>query len=282
MRPIILGLAVVVLASTLGCGESRPPTGPTLQESLPEVLTVTGTVVDTAHRGLSGVRVEVRDGSRAGTAALTGDDGRFQLPGKLPLAFTLTFSKDGFVPETRFYGAPPSGLPQPTGRDVWLELPSVIPPINLVGTYTLTVTADAACTSLPGEARTRTYTATVRALTKPTDFAVALSDARFFSVYYEFGIQTAGTFVRFDIYRWVDALEPAIVEQIGNTTDLALFGTADMSAGSSGITAATVPFDGTIAYCSRQTPLTGSVYQCDSTDRAACDSRLHTLTVVRR
>ena len=280
MRPFILSLGVAVLTLTLGCGDSQPPAAPTPPP--PEVLNVTGTVVDTAHRGLSGARVDVLDGSRAGTSTLTDDRGRFLMPGKLPMSFSLRFSKDGYVPQTRSYARPPRPPFEATGRDVWIELASVIPPINLLGTYTLTVTADSACASLPDEARSRTYTATMRTLPKPTEFAVALSDARFFSFYYEFGIQTAGDFVRFDIYRWIDEPEPAIVEIVRDTTYLALFGTAEMSAGSSGIASTTVPFEGTIEYCSRQTPLTGSSYRCDSTERAVCDSRRHTLTVVRR
>jgi hypothetical protein len=282
MRPFIQGLGVVGFAFTLGCGDSEPPLAPTPSPP-PEVLTVTGTVVDTAHRGLSGVRVEVLDGSRAGTFTLTGDNGRFLMPGKLPMAFSLKFSRDGYVPQTRSYAAPPRGLPrEPTGWDVWIELASVIPPVNLLGTYTLTLTADSRCANLPDEARSRIYTATMRALPKPTESAVTLSEARFFSYYYEFGIQTAGDFVRFDIFRWVDDPEPAIVEILGDTTYLALFGTAEMSAGPSGISNTTVPFEGTIEYCSRQTPLTGSSYRCESTERAGCDSRHHTLTVVRR
>ena len=49
---------------------------------------------------------------------------------------------------------------------------------NIAGLYTLTLTADSACTNLPDEARTRTYTATIVPGSRPTTFVGRLSDAQ--------------------------------------------------------------------------------------------------------
>jgi hypothetical protein len=165
------------------------------------------------------------------------------------------------------------------GVDLWVELTSVGPVLILTGTYTLTLAADPACGNLPAAARIRTYTATVTPLAKPTDFMVTLSDAPFFAFYRTFGIQTAGEFVRLDVYRWIDEVEPAIVEEVEDA-HLAILGTAPMSVGASGIATITVPFDGSLEYCPGQP--TSNPYLCPSDARVTCNSERHTLTLTRR
>jgi Carboxypeptidase regulatory-like domain len=251
----VAGALAVVLCS--GCGEREPllqPTTITMPPGpLPRPISVSGTVVDTAHRNLSGARVEVMGGSRAGTVVTTGDNGRFLLPEKLEPPFTFAVTKDGYMSTTRSYS--PSFRPpfEAEGVDFWIELSSLGPVVNLSGTYTLTLTADdRACRALPAEARTRTYAATILSTPKPTDFRVTLSGGQFFSRYDSFGGQTAGDFVRFDVYRYIDEPEPAIVEQVQDGAYLAILGAAPTSAEPSGIVAITVPFDGSFDYCPGQ------------------------------
>lgn len=274
MRPLL----VVGLLICAGCGEVTPPLQPTA--TAPRTFTVSGSVVDTAHRYVSGARVEVVDGPLAGTVAMSDERGRFLMPAKLPEPVNFRVTKDGFVSATRTWPTPGRPPPRGEGVDFWIELSSPGTPIDLTGTYTLTLTADSACTGLPGETRTRTYTATILPLVKPTDFRVSISGGQFFRFYSEFGIQTAGTFVRFDVYRWIDEVEPGIVEQTHEQMFLAITGIAPMSVGAEGLTAITVPFEGTLEYCPSQPD--GDVYRCADSARVTCFSGNHRLTAARR
>jgi hypothetical protein len=186
---------------------------------------------------------------------LTGDTGNFRVPEKLASPFTIRISKDGYVSTTRNWL--PAGRPPPPveadGIDFWIELSRPGPVVSLTGTYTLTLTADdRACAALPAEARTRTYTATVLTTPKPTDFGVVLSGSELVSPDDSFGAQTAGEFVRFDVYRYFDEPEPAIVEQLQGGGYLAILGSAPASAEPSGIVNITVPFDASFEYCPGQ------------------------------
>lgn len=266
-----------------GCGGSERPLQPTTipPNPPPRTLIVSGTVVDTAHRNLSGARIEVVGGSRAGTVVTTGDDGRFLIPEKLDAPFTFAITKDGYVSATRT-DPPPLRLPvEAEGVDYWIELSSLGPILNLAGSYSLALTADdRACGALPAEARTRTYPATILSTPKPTDFQVTLSGGRFFPPYDSFGGQTAGGFVRFDVYRYLDEVEPAIVEQLQDAAYVAILGAAPTSAEPSGIVAITVPFDGLFDYCPGE--VTANPYRCSSDRRVTCQSANHRLSLVRR
>jgi hypothetical protein len=120
---------------------------------------------------------------------------------------------------------------------------------------------------------------TILSLTKPTDFRVVLSDARFFAHFTEFGLQTAGDFVRFDVYRWIDEIEPAIVEQLEDQKYLAIMGVAATTAAPSGIMNATTAFDGLFEYCPEQPG--SSPYRCVSAARLTCASANHRFSLIR-
>jgi hypothetical protein len=112
-----------------------------------------------------GSRVEVID-ARVGTVATTDEHGHYYMPGTFTGTITLMASKDGYVSQTRTWTPPPLRAPGPPvvefkgSVSFYLELPGQSP-ADIAGVYTLTLTADRACTSLPTEARTRTYTATM-------------------------------------------------------------------------------------------------------------------------
>jgi hypothetical protein len=67
-------------------------------------------------------------------------------------------AKDGYIPAAKRHD--PSAWNQERQQLAFtLELSSTS--VNLTGRYTLTLTADAACTRLPAELRTRTYPASI-------------------------------------------------------------------------------------------------------------------------
>ena len=106
------------------------------------------------------------------------------------------------------------------------DLAPLGPSVDLAGLYTLTLTADRACTNLPEAARARTYTATISSGFRSTSFNALLSDARFPStlpcvgppqscIHNQFGIRVAGNFADISI---------AIVEQLADAAYLAIDG----------------------------------------------------------
>jgi hypothetical protein len=149
--------------------------------------------------------------------------------------------------------------------------------------YTLTMTADSACTSLPNEARMRTYTATIVPIPgSRTQFRATFSDARFFSTYNRALIATAGNFASFSICISDPSQSycfPGIVEQLRETTYVAIEGGAEGLWDAAGLTAR---FDGSFQYCPAETGLTGNQYECLAGARVQCESHNHQLTLVRR
>jgi hypothetical protein len=283
-----LTLVVVVLLH-LGCGNPEPPNRPTPLADTPTLeYRLSGRVVDTAYRPLAGSTVEVVNGSRAGTVATTDEAGRFSMPGLFTGTTTVRASKDGYVPETRTIPFPSDRLP-PTieAVEMQLYLQPLAPNANIAGVYTLTLTADSACTSLPAEARTRTYTATIAPLSRAGFFLATLSDARFFSTvpcppgrpletctYNRFSIGIAGDYA---------SIHVGFVEEFGEKTYLALVAGAEGSFGPNGIT---TPLSGYSLYCPIEPFLIDQgTWACPASagDRAVyCDSDKHQLSLVRR
>jgi hypothetical protein len=140
--------------------------------------------------------------------------------------------------------------------------------------YTLTLTADSACTNLPDEARTRTYTATIVAGSRSTTFFGTLSGARIvsslFSPYFEVGI--AGDFAQ-TYFR--------AVEQLNDATYLAIEGGAAASVGPFGMTA---PFGAYFLHCPTQPAWSpGDYWWCGADVQGIeCNSSKHQLSLVRR
>ena len=150
--------------------------------------------------------------------------------------------------------------------------------------YTLTLTADRACTNLPVEARTRTYTATVVPGGRSSYFLARLSDARFLSTvpcppgrlpesctYNQIGIGLAGDYASIGV---------GIVEQLDGTTSLVFGAGAEGSVGPMGITA---PLYGQFLYRPGEPALIDQgTWGCVASAGVQCDSRNHQLTLVRR
>jgi Carboxypeptidase regulatory-like domain len=272
--------AAVVLLFSLGCGDGKSPvqSTPPLPAPTPQVFSLSGSVRDTASRPLGGSRVEVIDGQGAAVGTTTDGAGRFRLPGTFTGMVTVTASKDGYIPETatvpRNHPLPPLP-PGDVGRfDISLSLEPRGPSANIAGVYTLTLTADSACTNLPDEARTRTYTATIVPGYRSTTFLGRLSDARIvslpFSPYFEIGI--AGDFANASV---------RIVEQLGETTYLAIEGGAAVSVGPSGFTAL---FSSYFLHCPNEPAWSsGEYWWCGAgVQGVECNSPRNQLTLVRR
>jgi hypothetical protein len=278
----------------LGCGNRESPVEPTPPvQATPAVapafqdFRLSGAVSDTANRPLAGSKVEVVDGPRAGTFATTDESGRFSMPGTFTGNIALTASKDGYQQETR--PVLPRGIPPPSGtpRSEWslaFRLEPFGPSANIAGVYTLTLTADNACTDFPAEARTRTYTATI-VPGQSSFFLARLSDARFLPMmpcppgpvvpsctYNQFGIGMAGDYANLGV--------SGIVEQLGQEGYVAITAGAEGSFGPTGIT---TPLSGSFLYCpSEPYQIDIGEWACRASNGVDCYSRNHQLSLVRR
>jgi Carboxypeptidase regulatory-like domain len=274
-------IAAAVLS--LSCGETQSPVqpSPVPTASSPtqrpnacvtncRPVTLTGAVSDSAGRPLAGASVEaIHEAGR--TSSTTDERGRFAMPGTFSGPITVVATKEGYTASTRTLPVFDGG-----GWDLAFSLEPLGPPVNIAGTYTLTLTADRACTDFPAAARTRSYTATITQGGRVTSFLARLSDARFFSTYNQLFISTAGDYASIGIWSSED---PGLVEQLPEATYFAVAGSAGAPFGPSGFTA---PFEGDFEYCPNETALTGALYQCTASARVTCSSRTHQLTLVPR
>jgi hypothetical protein len=256
----------------------------------PEEFSLSGSVSDTASRPLGGSRVEVIGGPRAGTAVTTDEVGRFSMPGTFTGTIRVTASKDGYVSKTNTVSLAGLPLPPPQPGEVrnWgtgFALEPLGTSLNIAGLYTLRLTADSACTNLPTEVRTRTYTATV-VPTASSHFVASLSDARFLSPtpwcnahppgltcsYNTIGIGIAGDYANLGV--------SGIVEQLGQEGYVALTAGAEGSFGATGIT---TPLSGSFLYCpSEPYQIDIGEWACRASTGVDCYSRNHQLSLIRR
>ena len=287
-----IALSVCTAALLAGCGDGRSPAEPSVVPTARSVsqfpaFALSGHVVDPAYRPIAGSRVEIATGPRTGTAEITDEDGSFTMDGLFTNPVTVRASKEGYHPETMI--VPPPSVPVTRlvegGRwEVQLYLAPAGPLPDLAGTYTMTITADNACTNFPDEARTRHYTATVFPAGRPGFFRGALSDARFAPVvpcppassglsctYNNIGFGNAGDYTRVSF---------TIIEQLGEHTYLVVSAGAGGSFGPTGITA---PLAGSLQYCQTEpTQVDQGLFACPGGAYDTCESVSHHLTLARR
>ena len=302
----LMGLTLTALVEGLvGCGLSgspstlpapspisqRPAVHPTTSVSI-----ISGFVLDTGFRPVVGARVEVVNGSQAGTFTTAGADGQFSLSGAFDAGSTFRASQDGYVAATQGWTCSTGlGTCPANGANPWLGfyLDVLVAPVDITGNYTLTFIADSACSDLPSELRTRTYGATITP-SQPgnplhTSLNNTISGAPFLGSFRSFGIGVAGHYLGF----WLDGgHDPPLVEQVAQNSYLAFSGVAAASVGTSA-SAITTSFDGWIEYCVMPSPM-GAAYNCGTSNttgdpiprqaitRAHCESKNHQLILTRR
>lgn len=277
--------AVVLLAAMgFGCGDSRnatPPLAPSASVPLTAPQSLSGYVADTAFRAVTGARVEVLDGPQAGLSMLSDAGGHFTYTGTFAPSVTFRVSKDGYNSATTMsMSSAPGGRPW-----AYVRLAPVDAPADIAGDYTLTFTADASCTSLPDDARARTYAATIAATPDPlvpagTIFRVVITGAPVVAGTDGFPVGVAGSFINLEVW---NGESPGVMERLAPRTYVGLFGYAGTTVSAAGAPIS-ASFDGTIEYCVASTDASPS-YGCTSvaTDRREqCESKNHRITLTRR
>ena len=153
-----------------GCGGS--PTEPD-----DSVAVIRGEVTDRVGRPVQGAQIAALDGPLAGTTAVTGTSGRFELTGATVASVTVRVSRDGFRTRTQVLVPEATGGRQRLYVPVWLE--TVEPAIGLEpGEYTLSFAFDLAtardynskarCEGYPPDLASRTYPVTIVESATPT------------------------------------------------------------------------------------------------------------------
>ena len=267
------------LAGLLICGLaacSEPPAAPT--PPMPQAVSITGLVWDTALRPLSGARVAVTSGADAGTFATTGDDGRYALSATSLASgrVMLQASKEGFFSKDASQDARNTSGHQ---VDHTFMLTAVAPPLDLAGEHTLQLVADSTCTAVPPMARVRMYHASIAPRTPDrTQFEIRLGGASFFQRSSSFNVMVATDFARFIVYSAASMDDEPVVEELAPDTFLAFMGTATADAsGTDRVISAR--FDGFIEY--RPTTPSTTYFKCP-VEPVECRSGSHQLILTRK
>ena len=293
-----LPIAGVLLVSACGPESTAPltPTAPTALFSGPAAtavrgLTVSGKVYDTGHRPLAGARVEVVNGIDAGLSTTADARGQFWLTGSFDDNTSFRATLEGY----REAVAPlPEPCPQcnpPHWIYFYLGLP--VAPADIAGHYTATVIADASCSMLPSEMRTRTYTATIVAEPRqPTP-----DDTRFVATiegrsvlpglgWHDVAIAVAGDYLELsmgDLHG-----QPGVVDRVYDNAFFAFGGWGSTNVGAGRVSTITSTFEGAIEYCvlpPGMSPIANGRYACarpHADTHAVCQARGHQLILRRQ
>jgi hypothetical protein len=270
---------LLTCATAAGCGQDAvttpvQPSPPAPQDNLSSLTRTGGGVFDSAYRVVGGARVEFVDGPRAGQFVTTDQQGRFIVEGPIRTSDRFRASKAGYRELIR----PLSALT--------FILESEEPAVQMAGTYTLTVIADASCTGLPVDLRTRTYTAAIRSVPQPdfpadTQLVATLSGAVFPSGSDFVWLSVAAR----DVVFWFDPEDgsPSLIELPGPARYLTVFGSAQTTAGADPSTIS-ASLNGTIEYCERESQ-TSSRSPCrvgPLVTQSACTSAHHQVILTRQ
>jgi len=284
-----------VILLILGCGATAcsdgvatvTPTAPTATLPAPAVEFIRGWVRDTAFRPLSRAQVELLTGPQAGVVATTDSTGEFSFTATVDDGSQLRASKEGHMSADVTLWHVCSGCPGRPGRSVSLFLHVPNAPAAIAGDYTLTFTADSACTTLPENLRSRTYEVTIAPSPfmlgstpeKTTSFHVAPRGGAFFGRIRFFWVNVAGNFVAL---RFGDSSDPSVIEAVAPYGHVAFGGSAAVAVVDS-LRSVVTPFTGSIEHCVNP-QISEDGYRCTApaTSRARCDSESHLLILTRR
>ena len=174
MRTVSAAFVFLIISATIGTGcgaESRTaalPAAPTaVLPAVPPAVPVgisaslSGKVYDTGNRSIATADVEVLDGPHAGLKTTADANGQYWLNGVFEEGQRLRATKPGYLDGIARVG-PPCARCNPH-LWVYFQLGLPIAPTNIAGAYTMTIDALPACTAVPAEARSRTYTTTIAA-----------------------------------------------------------------------------------------------------------------------
>jgi hypothetical protein len=234
--------------------------------ALSPTFSLSGKVVDNAGVSIPGALVSIVGGGGTESTVLSDAGGRYELRGLPAGAITVRASKEGYVDST-------SNLQLPRTFPADFMLSFTGPSFDLAGNYTVTFTADAACTQLPEGTRTRTYSASVTP-TSLNHYLFSLSGAQFHNNRFEASVAHRSA----SFSTAPDGNESVVHERLSDSTSVWI----DFFARADAVDAPTisVPMFADYAYCPDiDNPSHG--FQC-RVPRITCTSSNHTFTLTRR
>lgn len=264
IAPIVVG--VVVVAG--GCSErvTSPTPGQSPQAApLTVVFSVTGTVFDTISRPIASARVSIESGPSRGVAVMSDEQGRFTFE-SVAGPFGARASKAGYRDQL-------IGISGPQGAR-WFRLQSTRESLSMSGTFTMTFTADASCSAIPGYARRRAYDAG-SVLETETMYLITLAGGGY-------GLSGSGYYSNvlyggvFEDIAQINLSDPPIWEKFPQGSYLVVVGQAQ---GSIRELPTTLQLDGWFTYCAQMTP--GPEPRC-AVSEVTCRSSNHRLTIAAR
>ena len=255
-------------------------------------VAVRGFVNDTGNRPIGGATVEVINGPSAGLRTTTLADGGFNISGQFDADTQFRATKDGHDPSVR--NMPPRCTACSPNYWVTFALGLPVAPANIAGDYTLTITAASTCTTLPGHARQRIYSAKIVALpdqptAAATRFRAVPSGANVLSNIAWDGLwfAVAGDYV--EVVSGDMHGQPGIIEQTDVNAYFTVDGIAKTIPSSSGASTISMALEAQIMHCELKPGLlpldAGGRFDCAASravSSAACQSRNHQLVLTRR
>jgi hypothetical protein len=278
-----ISCALIVTMTGISCGD-KCLTCPGDSRQAPQ-RTIAGLVKDAVFEPIAGAQVAVV-GSRLST--LTAADGSFELTGGITTPASVRVTKDGYASETR------AAAWYPTRTFMVFTLYSLGPSVDVSGDYAVTLTADSSCSSLPSEARARTFTASF-ARTVPTGtryFMTVQSPSLEPGDVYDAGVSGNSFVLRIEEYPGIEVA--SLVDIIAPDRFILSYGrvTAELTPDASQFSAV---LDGAIAYCHLKPGTSDAVTAChpggsqlaDPTPGSpapysACRSTNHSMLFTRR
>jgi hypothetical protein len=164
-----------------------------------------------------------------------------------------------------------------------LALPAA--PVAVAGEYNVTFIADVACTGIPADLQTRTYTATMTPtapspnIPADTSFKLTLHDGEFLPDYDSLYVGVAGDVVTM----LFGGHGPYLVERMATNRYLGYDGAVEVVT-TSPLRTIDASFDGWVNYCALNAPM-GTYYDCPlgrALTRSECRAPNHRLIVTRR
>jgi hypothetical protein len=257
--PALVSVAAGLVAS---CGPSAPTAPTTTGPGALPTFSLSGSVTDNVSVPIPGAEVAIVGGTES---TLTDGAGRYELRGLPGGIIPVRVSKEGYAPWT-------TNIELPRNVPTHFMLIFTGPSVDLAGNYTVTFTADAACTQLPEFTRTRTYTASVTP-TITNHYVFSLSGARFHKNRFEASVARRSA----SFYTVQDGYDSVVHERLGDSRSVWI----DFVARADAVDAPTisVPIFGNYAFCPDDNLVTTA--HC-LVPRITCTSSNHTLTMTRR
>ena len=240
-------------------------------------ITMKGTVLDTAFRELAGATIEVLNGPSAGLTTVSDAQGQWGFTGGFDDSTLFRATKEGYEPATKPLG--PFCAPCNPNRWVNFELKANAAPVNVAGSYAMTITVDRACANFPEQARTRTYGVTLPSATEASAgsssanayFVISPTGANFVAGWNQFEGGVSGNYVAF----WFETL----VEEVAPGQYLMIGMSAGGSVSPEHPTTITAQGNGSITYTYCGSGVFDDCLKHQPATYAQCDSKHHTLVL---